>query len=86
MTGLRRRPGEITEDALRIGEFARLVGGSPRWIRSLEARGLIRIPRDPAGHRRLGPAEAEEMKRAILHMDSTKTNARPVPRRSSLVP
>ena len=52
---------------MRVGEGARAVGISTRWLLELERRGLIGpFARDINNHRRLSPEDVERI-RAVVH-------------------
>jgi hypothetical protein len=61
---------------LRIADAARAVGISPDLIRKLDRRGIIALPRDRNGHRRLTPTDLEALRRVIFPHPAEARNER----------
>jgi DNA-binding transcriptional MerR regulator len=52
---------------MRVREAARILGGSPEWLKRLERRGQIPpLPRDINGHHRLTEADVERLRSLLF--------------------
>ncbi|MCF8605116.1 MerR family DNA-binding transcriptional regulator [Gordonia sp. HY442] len=53
-----------SDDAIAIGETAKMLGVSVKTVRNWEARGLISALRTPTGHRRFRRSDVERLLQA----------------------
>ena len=59
---------------MRIGEAAKALGICPGTLRNIERRGVVRVTRDQAGHRRFSEADLQVLEQ-ILFSQSISTSS-----------
>lgn len=62
---------------MRFARIAERLGSSTRMLRRYEQSGIIEIPRDENGHRRVTPEELERLREAIEGYRAQKRLAAP---------